>query len=310
MKTTPVTKDDLTRSVLAVPPLARSADFSPDTVQNRAIVRHLEAGGVTTLLYGGNANFYNIGSGDYASLLDMLEGVAAPDTWLIPSIGPSFGLAMDQARWLRGRDFPTAMVLPMNGQATPAGVETGLARIAEAFGRPVILYLRAENYLEPAALARLVQAGMVTAVKYAVERPDPLPDAYLAALCEAAGSDTMVSGMGELPALAHLRDAGLTAFTSGSVCVAPNLSMATLAACRGGDFTKAARLRALFLPLEELRNALNPIRVLHEAVRLAGIAETGPLLPMLSNIETAHHQAIGAAARELLAADRALALAA
>ncbi len=310
MKTSKVTTTDLIRSVLAVPPLARRADFAPDEAQNRAIMRYLEAGGVTTLLYGGNANFYNIGVDDYASLLDMLEGLAAADTWLIPSIGPSFGLAMDQARLLRGRDFPTAMVLPMSGQVTPSGAEAGLARLAETFGRPVIVYLRGENYLAPEALARLAQAGAIAAVKYAVERPEPLPDAYLAALTNAVGPDIMVSGMGELPALAHLRDADLKGFTSGSVCVAPRLSTAMLTACRRGDFAEAARLRASFRPLEDLRNALSPIRVLHEAVRLAGIAETGPLQPMLSNIEPAHHKAIGAAAQELLAADRVLALAA
>jgi hypothetical protein len=50
--------------------------------------------------------------------------------------------------------------------------------------------------------------------------------------------------------------------------------------------------------------------VLHEAVRLAGIADTGPMLPMLSNIEPEHHDSIAKAARDLLAADADLAKAA
>ena len=39
-----------------------------------------------------------------------------------------------------------------------------------------------------------------------------------------------------------------------------------------------------FVPLENLRDTHSPIRVLHEAVRFAGIAETGPMMPLLSNI--------------------------
>jgi dihydrodipicolinate synthase/N-acetylneuraminate lyase len=46
----------------------------------------------------------------------------------------------------------------------------------------------------------------------------------------------------------------------------------------------AREIRALFAPLEYLRNAINPVRVLHEAVALAGIAETGPHLPLLSGL--------------------------
>ncbi|HVZ15368.1 MAG TPA: dihydrodipicolinate synthase family protein, partial [Bauldia sp.] len=61
MKTTPVTPNDLARSVIAVPPLARRADLAINDEANRALVAHMKAGGVGTFLYGGNANFYNIG---------------------------------------------------------------------------------------------------------------------------------------------------------------------------------------------------------------------------------------------------------
>jgi hypothetical protein len=46
--------------------------------------------------------------------------------------------------------------------------------------------------------------------------------------------------------------------------------------------------------------------VLHDAVRLAGIAETGPILPMLSNCEDALSGEIAAAARGLVEAEAAL----
>jgi dihydrodipicolinate synthase/N-acetylneuraminate lyase len=303
MKTTPVTPADLARSVLAVPPLARHADFSLNAPANRAQIRHLEAGGVTTLLYGGNANLYNVGLSEYPALLDMLEEAAAADSWVIPSIGPDYGRLIDQAKILRGRSFPTAMALPMSPQATPAGVETGLARTAEAFGRPLIVYVKSAAYLAPDALGRLVDRGAVCAIKYAVELKDPTQDDYLARLIDLVDRDRIVSGMGERPTLVHLQRFKLAGFTSGSVCIAPRSSQALLQALKRGDEAAATALRERFLPLETLRDRLSQIRVMHEAVTLAGVADMGPMLPMLSNIEPEHHAEIRETALALKALD-------
>ena len=46
--------------------------------------------------------------------------------------------------------------------------------------------------------------------------------------------------------------------------------------------------------------AINPIRVLHEAVSLAGIGETGPALPLLSQLDEADAPRVGEAAKALL----------
>jgi hypothetical protein len=74
MKTTAVTKSDLEASVLAVPPLARSKDLSLNIEENRKLIRYLKDGGVTTLMYGGNANFYNLGVFDYADTVETIAG--------------------------------------------------------------------------------------------------------------------------------------------------------------------------------------------------------------------------------------------
>ncbi len=65
MKTSPVGFEDLANSVVTVPPLARDASLRIERAENRKIIRHLERGGVTTLMYGGNANFYNIPLSEY-----------------------------------------------------------------------------------------------------------------------------------------------------------------------------------------------------------------------------------------------------
>src|SRR5262252_10528018 len=112
MKTTPVTPADLAASVLAVPPLARRADLTLSPEANRKLVAHLQDGGVRTLMYGGNANFYHMPLSEYAATLDFIAEAAGADTWVIPSAGADYGKLMDQAAILRTRAFPTAMALP------------------------------------------------------------------------------------------------------------------------------------------------------------------------------------------------------
>ena len=75
------------------------------------------------------------------------------------------------------------------------------------------------------------------------------------------------------------------------------------AAAVAGRWDEAERIRRIFEPLEDLRNAISPIRVLHEAVAAAGVADTGPLLPLLDGVAEAHRPAIATAARALLAAN-------
>ena len=284
MKITPITPDDLGGSVIAVPPLALTADLRPDVNENRKIINHLHAGGVTSYLYGGNANFFAIPTSQYGAVVDMLEEVTPENAWTIPSIGADYGKAMDQVRILKNRSFPTAMLLPMQAPITPDGVATGVRRLSDALGKPLIVYVKFENFLTPALIQKLYDDGVVCSVKYAIERPDPLVDNFLRELIDRIGTERLVSGIGERPVIDHLGHFGLKCFTSGSVCVAPRISMAFLDAVRNKDMTRVLSLWKRFVPLENLRDTHSPIRVLHEAVRFAGIAETGPMMPHLSNI--------------------------
>jgi dihydrodipicolinate synthase/N-acetylneuraminate lyase len=294
----------LTRSVLAVPPLARKPDFSSNEAENRKLIRHIEAGGVRTLLYGGNANFYHIPLGEYDRVLSFLAEAAGDDTLVIPSAGPAYGTMMDQAPVLRRHRFPTVMVLPQVGITTSEGVAAGVARFVQSAGVPALLYIKQDGYIEPPEVKKLADEKLIAGIKYATVRADPRQDEYLRRLVDVVDRRMIISGIGEQPAVAHLRDFGLGGFTSGCVCVAPKLSATMLRAMLSGNWAEAERIRAIFKPLEDLRNAINPIRVLHEAVRLAGIAETGPLLPLLTNVPEADHPRIRDAARRLLDADR------
>jgi 4-hydroxy-tetrahydrodipicolinate synthase len=285
LKTTPITSADLRGSVLAVPPMPRHADGSINPEGNRQLLDHLRAGKVTTFMYGGNANFYNLGVAELGRVLDALTPLLAPNDWLIPSVGADFGKAAEQVALLRERAFPTAMVLPLRFPANPVGVARGLGKLAERYGRAVIAYVKDEGYIDNADLAALVKEGSVCAVKYAIVRPDPRQDAVLADLVERISPDLIISGIGERPVIDHFRTFGLRAFTSGSTCVAPALSNKIREALHAGDDATAKATRELFMPLEDARDATSPIRILHAAVDLAGIAPTGPIGEFLSVID-------------------------
>jgi dihydrodipicolinate synthase/N-acetylneuraminate lyase len=309
VKTSAVSLDDLS-GVFAVPPLARRDDASRtiDYEQNQRVASHIVGGGITRLLYGGNAFLYHVTLPEFEWILGWLDELD-DSIWAIPSIGPSFGRGMDQARLLSKTRFPAAMLLPCGDPRDAAGLERGIREMADAAGMPLIAYLKEEDNfgrdriagLE--GVARLVDSGVVCAIKYAVVRPDPVEDSYLDALLDRVDRRRVISGMGERPALVHLRDARLPGFTTGSGCVAPALSQSIFVAAARGDWAEAERTRAGFMPLEDVRDALGPARVLHAAVDAAGIADTGPIPPFVSPLNDAQRAQAAEAARALADAE-------
>ena len=306
MKTTRITPIDLQRSVIAVPPLARNADFTLNKAANIRLIRHLESAGVSNLMYGGNANFYNIPVSEYADVIDFLADVASDDSWVLPSVGPDYGKMIDQALILKNRPFPTAMLLPNSAPYTFEGLATGIRRFTDAMGKPAVLYIKSDNYLPAPIVGQLLAEGRLVSVKYAVVRDDPANDPYLRSLIAQIGTDVIVSGIGERPAVVHFRDFGLKAMTSGSISIGPRGSMLLLSLLHGQKYAEAESVRARFLPLEDCRDDINPIRVLHDAVTLAGLADMGPMLPLLTGLTKPEQERVEPAAKALLAWDRTL----
>jgi len=290
MKTNSISAEDL-HGVFAVPPLARRRDAtrSLDLAQNDLIVRHIVSGGITRLIYGGNAFLYHITLAEYEELLEWLAG-SSDQLWVIPSIGPAYGRAMDQAKLLRKFQFRCVMVLPCSDPSDAAGLERGYREIAEAADTELIVYLKDERNFGADkergldAVARLVDDGVCAGVKYAVVRDDPGRDAYLEALLSRVDRKFVISGIGERPAVVHLCDWNLPGFTTGSGCIAPRLSRMLFEACARQDFDQAEALRSEFIALEDLRDEWGPAKVLHSAVELAGIAKTGEIPPYVSGL--------------------------
>ncbi|WP_409518750.1 hypothetical protein [Paraburkholderia sp. LEh10] len=119
--------------------------------------------------------------------------------------------------------------------------------------------------------------------------------------------------MGERPALVHVRQFGLAAWTTGSGCIAPRAVMALprVAKAQSGKTAEhewqTRRLYDAFTPLETPRDDNSLIRVLHDAVTLSKLAGMGPILPLLSSTPLARHAKIEAATLALLDFERHLA---
>jgi dihydrodipicolinate synthase/N-acetylneuraminate lyase len=292
--------------VYAVPPLPRKPDprRSLDFDAAERLTRHSEKGGITRFLYGGNAFLYHVTLSEYDELLGWLSSFP-PSRWPIPSVGPSFGRAIDQACIIRRHAFRAAMVLPCGDPRDALGMEAGIREIANAAGVPLILYLKSEDGFGSDkdqaldAIGRLVDDGTALSIKYAVVRDDPRADWMLDALLKRVDRRRVISGMGERPAIVHLRDFELGGLTTGSGCIAPRLCSALLDACGRKDWTRAEELRGEFMPLEDLRDRWGPARVLHHATALAGLAETGPIPPYVSTLDAAQLETLAPVARRL-----------
>jgi dihydrodipicolinate synthase/N-acetylneuraminate lyase len=197
------------------------------------------------------------------------------------------------------------MMLPCGDPRDPAGLEAGIREIADAAGMPLILYLKSEDGFGTDkeagldAVGRLMRDGVAIAIKYGVVRDNPEQDAYLDGLLRRVERERVVSGIGERPAVVHMRDFGLPGFTTGSGCIASGLCSALFAACREQDWTQAEAIRSQFIAFEDLRDEWGPARVLHQGVELAGISPTGPIPPFVSALDANQLEQLAPVARAL-----------
>jgi dihydrodipicolinate synthase/N-acetylneuraminate lyase len=287
--------------------LARKRDSrrSLDFVQNEKILRHLQKHGITNVVYGGNAFLYHVSLSEYHELIEW-AGSFTGKLSIVPAVGPSYGRAMDQAPIVRKHRFPSVLVLPCGDPRDAAGLEIGLREIAEACGVPLSVYIKHETDFGPDrdagldGLGRLVDGKICCSIKYAVVRKDPKDDTYLASLLRRVPADHVISGIGERPAIVHLRDFNLNGFTTGSGVLAPRLSLDLLNACVRKDYAVAEEIRRAFLRLEDLRDAWGAAPVLHAGVEAAGLAETGPVPPFVSAVTALQVEQLRPVARRLL----------
>ncbi len=300
-----LTPQDYAGSVVAVPPIALDRNGRVAVDANRKIMKHIAEGGVQTLLYGGNANLYHFSTAQYREALDVLFGNCPDTARILFSMGPDFGKAQDQADAIHAAGVKNVMLLPMAFPSDARGVAEGVRRLADKLGFGLVLYLKRDAYVAPEDLQRLLDEGAVSFVKYAVERDTPEHDAYLDAVLAVAGRDRVASGMGETPIHNHIGQRKLVTYTSGAVCIAPAAANELLHLYRSGRLDEAQALSQPFLEFERQRMRFGGITLLHDAITLSGLADCGPMLPMLSNLDEVGRAAITPTVQAIMAAEQA-----
>ena len=174
-----MTPTDYRASVVAVPPIALDKDLKPALEPNVQLIRHIESGGVKSVLFGGNANLYNFDLGRYGEALALMDAAASASTHVITSVGPDFGKLTDQLPLVERSAIRNVMLLPMTFPVDSTGLLRGIRSTVDRLGFGIILYIKRDNYISADVLAKAVVDGSVVFVKYAVEREEPAADPYL-----------------------------------------------------------------------------------------------------------------------------------
>jgi dihydrodipicolinate synthase/N-acetylneuraminate lyase len=282
MKTTSVTPSCLVSSIIALPPIARRPDGRINADESRKIVEWLTSAGVSSFMYGGIANLFNARLSEYGEILDLIETMAPSGAWMVPSIGGDFGKAIDQVAILRDRAFPTAILLPFS-PVQPGGVATGIRKLADAYGKPLMVFYKSTDYLRSSDIAALLKDGCLCGLEYGIEPDEGGLSPHLEGLLDLLGSaERLIDGAGE-KSIPRNSKFGIQGYTSGSGLLAPHLSMALLEAVKRGDRSAIETLSRPFLAFEAARATYSAIPVVHAAVKLVGIADTGPMGPFFES---------------------------
>ncbi len=271
--------------VLVVAITPRRPDGSVDLDGVHGNVTHLIDGGARFLMpMCGTGLVYDATLEEFEAVTGAFVDAAAGRALVVPGIGPGYGRALEMAAIARGLGVAGAMIMPIVGPASPAGVSEGLGRIAERAGFPVVLYQRRLDIMPVERIVDLCHRDDVAGLKYAVDDVQT----FRRIVDGAGAACAMVCGMAEDPSVEYLR-AGAVGFSSGMANFVPRLSLNLLAAYGRGDVEEAERLRRMMVPFEDLRGesgARYSGSALHAAMDYTGLAG-GPVIPFAEDVEAA-----------------------
>lgn len=282
-------------------PVALNEDLSVNGAATLRLAHHVRSGGVLPLLFGGNANLQSMSLSQFEAVLEIAR-TASEDGPVAIGMGPELGRMLDQAPLVERANLKNVLVLPILAPADTHGTADGLRHIAQRLGHGVTADLVRDNHLRPVTLRKLVDEGVVLAVRYTVPSQNPGDDVYLDRVIEVMGAHRVVSGMGEPAVMDHIEVRTLAGFTSGAAALVPSQVLALSTAIAAGQLEQARRLLGPLIELERVRAMLGPIQVLHDAVSHAGIAQMGPQMPMISKVKAKYRAEMDAALASLRAA--------
>src|SRR4051812_23955958 len=199
------------------------------------IIARAAAAGVDALTVNGNTGeFYSLSFAEAERMQAEVPALVAGRAAVVAGVGRSVVEATALARRARADGADAVMVhQPPDPFAAPRGITAYVARIADAAGLPVVLYLRNDGIGLPTieALTRILG---VIGVKWATPNLMILAQA----MRRAAEGVGFICGLAE-PWAPPMTALGARGFTSGLINVAPARSMAILRALEVGNFAAA-----------------------------------------------------------------------
>jgi hypothetical protein len=155
--------------VLAVPALCRNADLSLNEARTRSSSATSNRAWTDAALRRKRQPLPRRDERTRRVVVDD-RGNRVGDTLVIPSVAPTFGAMMDQAKIVRRHKFPTVMVLPLVGSTTSSGVEAGIRRIRRRGGRAGAAVHQERRVHRGGRGRQLAESRVISGIKYAVVR--------------------------------------------------------------------------------------------------------------------------------------------
>jgi 4-hydroxy-tetrahydrodipicolinate synthase len=266
--------------ISAIPVTPFLPDGAVDEASLQTVVARIVEAGLDLIVACGNTGEYFSLSPDEAERVTAATIEAAGSATTLVGVGGNLPTALQQVRRAIDRGAAGAMIhFPSDPYISDGGLIRYYETLVDATDGTVVLYVRGRG-LSAAVLDRLIANEKVAAVKYAI--PDVIGFANFA---QRYGEEvTLLCGLAEMWA-PFFWLAGARGFTSGLVNVAPELSLAMLAALRAGDFAAAMDVWRKVKPFEEMRareaNGLN-VPVVKEALALRGFLDDGSVRPPIA----------------------------
>jgi 4-hydroxy-tetrahydrodipicolinate synthase len=261
-------------TVAAVPVTPFGPDGSADWECHGRLISRLIDAGITLVTPNGNTGeFYSLSAAETEAATESAIRAARGRAEVLAGVGHDLDTATRAATHARAAGARMIMVhQPVSPYLSADGWVDYHVAIAQAVpDMGVVLYIR-DPRIGGQHIQRLGElCPNVVGVKYGVRDL-----VRFAAVARDAGLDrfTWLAGLAELTAPGCWAY-GATGFTSGLANVAPELSLALLAALRGGDYAAARKLWQKCRAFEELRAAdssADNVSVVKEALAQLGLA--------------------------------------
>ena len=251
----------------------------------------------------GTGEFHSLATREVIQCVEAVKAGVGSDALVIAPVGFGLAHALELGRGAMEHEADALLVMPpVHPYLCDEGIRDYLLALAKELPLPLLAYKKGPAPSD-ALLLELCKSGKLAGVKYGENNVDAA-----AKLIKSVGESAIVScGIAERYA-AYFHLAGAIGYTSGAGNLCPRLTLAMHAALVRGDFAEAARILAIFRPIEDYRARAGDsynISMLKAGMKATG-RDFGPARLPQRPITAAEEREIGKLLEPILAAESAL----